>query len=161
MLQCDKLQKKQKLAIIQSEIETLQVIKMTKKSHWAFTWTLTKNLNDLCIIFIMSTMTKQSHHKIVSQKRRFSMYLKKYHDKIIREHKEWIKETLIQSWRDYVCSLADVIWFYQLSSESNQELNESRHKHDSAVCECIATFWSNDMNVCSSFEHSETLTFIV
>ncbi len=33
MLQHDELQKKQKLAIIQSEIKTLQVIETTKKSH--------------------------------------------------------------------------------------------------------------------------------
>jgi len=74
---------------------------------------------------------------------------------------EWIKETLIWSWKNYVCNSADVIWFYQLSFESNRELNESRHRHDSAVRERIATFKSDDMNVCSSFEHSETSTFIV
>ncbi len=33
MLQRDELQKKQKLAVIQSKIEILQVIKTTKKSH--------------------------------------------------------------------------------------------------------------------------------
>ncbi len=33
MLQCNELQKKQKLAVIWSEIETLQVVEMTKKSH--------------------------------------------------------------------------------------------------------------------------------
>jgi len=33
MLQHDELQKKQKLAAIQSKIETLQVIETTKKSH--------------------------------------------------------------------------------------------------------------------------------
>ncbi len=33
MLQCDELQKKQKLAAIQSEIETLQVVETMKKSH--------------------------------------------------------------------------------------------------------------------------------
>ena len=74
---------------------------------------------------------------------------------------EWIKETLIQSRKDYVCSLAHVIQFYQLSSEFNWEFNESKHKCDSAVRECIATFRSDNMNICNSFEHSETSTFIV
>jgi len=37
MLQCDELQKKQKLTVIQSKIKTLQVIKITKKSHQVFT----------------------------------------------------------------------------------------------------------------------------
>ena len=74
---------------------------------------------------------------------------------------EWIKEALIQSWRDYVCSSADVIQFYWLSSQFNRKFDELKHKHDSAVCECIATFKSNDMNVCSLSEHSETSTFIV
>ncbi len=54
-----------------------------------------KNLNDLHIIFIVSMITKQSHHKIVLQKRRSSMSLKKYHDKIIRKHKEWIRNIKI------------------------------------------------------------------
>ncbi len=36
MLQCDELQKKQKLTVIQSKIETLQVIKTIKKSHQVF-----------------------------------------------------------------------------------------------------------------------------
>jgi len=36
MLQCDELRKKQKLAAIQSEIETLQVVETTKKSRSAF-----------------------------------------------------------------------------------------------------------------------------
>ncbi len=58
MLQCDKLRKKQKLTAIRSEIETLQVIEMTKRSHQVFTWVLMKNLNDLHIVFIMSMMTK-------------------------------------------------------------------------------------------------------
>ena len=89
MLQRDELQKKQKLAAIWSEIETLQVVETTKKSRRVFTWALTKNSNNLCIVFIVSTMTKWSHHEIVSQKRRLSMSLKKYHDKIIREHREW------------------------------------------------------------------------
>ncbi len=95
MFQCDELWKKQKLAAIRSEIETLQVIKTIKKSHWAFTWALMKNLNDLRIIFIVSTMTKWSHHEVVSQKRRLSMSLKKYHDKIIKEHREWIRDIKI------------------------------------------------------------------
>ncbi len=37
MLQRDELRKKQKLAAIWSEIETLQVVKTIKKSHQAFT----------------------------------------------------------------------------------------------------------------------------
>ncbi len=53
------------------------------------------NLNNLCIIFIMSTKMKWSHHKIVLQKQRFSMSLKKYHDKIIRKHREWIRDVEI------------------------------------------------------------------
>jgi len=62
MLQRDELQKKQKLAVIRSEIETLQVIETTKKSYQAFTRVLTKNLNDLHIVFIVSTIAKRSHH---------------------------------------------------------------------------------------------------
>jgi len=58
MLQHDELQKKQKLAAIQSEIETLKVIETMKRSHQAFTQILMKNLNNLCIIFIMSMKTK-------------------------------------------------------------------------------------------------------
>jgi len=88
MLQRDELRKKQKLAAIQSEIETLQVIEMTKKSRSAFIQAFTENLNDLRIVFIVLMMTKQSHHKIVLQKRRLSMLLKKYHDKTIKKHKE-------------------------------------------------------------------------
>jgi len=88
MLQCDELQKKQKLTIIQSKIEILQIIETTKKSHQAFTQALMKNLNDLRIVFIMLMMMKQSHHEVILQKRRFSMSLKKYHDKIIKEYKE-------------------------------------------------------------------------
>jgi len=89
MLQCDELQKKQKLAAIQSKIEILQVIKMTKKSCSAFIQAFIENLNDLrIIIFIVSTITKQSHHEIILQKRKLSMFLKKYHDKIIKKHKE-------------------------------------------------------------------------
>jgi len=65
MLQHDELQKKQKLAVIQSKIEILQVIEVMKKSHWAFTQVLTKNSNDLRIVFIMSMMTKWNHHEIV------------------------------------------------------------------------------------------------
>ncbi len=98
MFQRDELQKKQKLAAIWSEIETLQVIETTKKSHQAFTWAFTKNLNDLRIIFIMLMMTKWSHHEIVLQKRRSSMSLKKYHDKIIREHREWIRDVKTSFW---------------------------------------------------------------
>ncbi len=95
MLQCDELQKKQKLAAIWSKIDTLQIIETMKKNHQVFTWVLMKNLNDLRIVFIMSMMTKWSHHEIVLQKQRLSMSLKKYHDKIIREHREWIRDVEI------------------------------------------------------------------
>ena len=95
MLQHDELQKKQKLAVIQSKIEILQVIEMTKKSCSAFIQVFIKNLNDLCIIFIMSTKAKWSHHEIILQKQRFSMSLKKYHNKIIRESREWIRDVEI------------------------------------------------------------------
>jgi len=88
MLQYDELRKKQKLAVIQSKIETLQIVEMMKRNYEIFTQALMKNLNDLCIVFIVSTMTKQSHHEVVLQKRRFLMSLKKYYDKIIKEHKE-------------------------------------------------------------------------
>ncbi len=95
MLWCDELQKKQKLAAIQSEIETLKVVEMMKKSLQAFIQALMKNLNNLHIIFIMSMKMKWSLHEIVLQKRRFSMSLKKYHDKIIRKHREWIRDVEI------------------------------------------------------------------
>ena len=99
ILQCDELQKKQKLAAIWLKIETLQVVETTKKSRsafiQAFIQALMKNLNDLRIVSIVSTMTKQTHHEVVLQKQRFSMLLKKYHDKIIREHREWIRDVKI------------------------------------------------------------------
>ncbi len=98
MLQRDELQKKQKLAAIQSKIETLQVIETMKRSHWAFTQAFTKNLNNLCIVSIMSTTMKWNHHEVILQKRRFSMLLKKYHDKIIRKHREWIRDVKISFW---------------------------------------------------------------
>ncbi len=98
MLQHDKLQKKQKLAVILLKIETLQFIETMKKSHWAFTQALIKNLNDLHIVFIMLMMTKWNHHKVVSQKQRFSMFLKKYYDKIIRKHREWIRDVKTSFW---------------------------------------------------------------
>ncbi len=69
-----------------------------KRSCWAFTQILTKNLNDLRIIFIVSMMTKRSHHEVVLQKQRLSMSLKKYHDKIIKEHREWIRDIEISFW---------------------------------------------------------------
>ena len=88
MLQRNELQKKQKLAAIWSKIETLQVIETTKKNHsafiWAFTQALMKNLNDLCIVSIVSTTMKRTYHEIILQKQRLSMFLKKYHDKIIK-----------------------------------------------------------------------------
>ncbi len=98
MLQHDELRKKQKLAAIQSEIEILQVVKTTKKSRLAFIWTLTKNLNDLRIIFIVLMTMKRSYHEIILQKRRLSMLLKKYHDKIIRKHRKWIRDIEISFW---------------------------------------------------------------
>ncbi len=98
MLQCNELRKKQKLATIQSEIEILQVIEIMKRSCWAFTQILTKNLNDLRIIFIVLMMTKRSYHEVVLQKQRLSMSLKKYHDKIIKEHREWIRDIEISFW---------------------------------------------------------------
>ncbi len=54
MLQCDELRKKQKLATIQSKIETLQVIEMMKKSHQAFTWILMKNVRNWVKLEILS-----------------------------------------------------------------------------------------------------------
>jgi len=95
MLQCDELQKKQKLTIIWSKIETLQVVETMKRSHWAFTWTLMKNLNDLRIVSIVSTTMKWNYHEVVLQKQRLLMLLKKYHDKIIREHRKWIHDVKI------------------------------------------------------------------
>ena len=57
-----------------------------------------KNLNDLRIISIMLTTMKWTHHEIVLQKRRLLMLLKKYHDKIIRKHREWIRDVKILFW---------------------------------------------------------------
>ena len=64
-----------------------------------------KNLNNLCIIFIVSMKTKWSHHEIISQKRRLSMSLKKYHDKIIKEHREWI--------HDIEISFQNISWHFE------------------------------------------------
>ena len=105
MLQHDELWKKQKLAAIRSKIETLQFIETMKKSYQAFTWIFTKNLNVLHIVFIVSMMTKQSHHEIVLQKWRLSMSLKKYHDKIIREHRKWIHDVKI--------SFQNISWYFK------------------------------------------------
>ncbi len=89
MLQRNELQKKQKLAAIQSEIETLQVVETMNESRLTFIRAFIENLNDLrIVVFIVSTTTKQSHLEIILQKRRFSMLLKKYHDKIIKKHRE-------------------------------------------------------------------------
>ncbi len=57
-----------------------------------------KNLNDLHIIFIILMMIKRSHHEIILQKQRFSISLKKYHDKIIKEYREWIRDIKISFW---------------------------------------------------------------
>jgi hypothetical protein len=55
ILQCDKLQKKQKLTAIHLKIETLQVVKTTKKSHLTIIQKFTVNQNDLCFVaFIIS-----------------------------------------------------------------------------------------------------------
>ncbi len=105
MLQHDKLQKKQKLAAILLKIETLQFVETTKKSHRAFTQALTKNSNDLRIIFIVLMMMKRSHHEVILQKQRFSMSLKKYHDKIIKEHREWIRDVEISFW--------NISWYFE------------------------------------------------
>ncbi len=64
-----------------------------------------KNLNNLHIVFIMSMMTKWNHHEIILQKRRFSMFLKKYHDKIIKEHREWIRNIEI--------SFQNISWHFE------------------------------------------------
>ncbi len=53
----------------------------------------------------MLTMTKRSHHEIVLQKRRLSMSLKKYHDKIIKEHREWIRNVKI--------SFQNISWYFE------------------------------------------------
>jgi len=49
---------------------------------------LIENFNNLHIIFIVLMRTKQSYYEIISQKQRLSMLLKKYHEKIIRKHRE-------------------------------------------------------------------------
>ena len=64
-----------------------------------------KNLNNLHIVFIMSMITKWNHHEIILQKRRFSMFLKKYHDKIIKEHREWIRNIEI--------SFQNISWHFE------------------------------------------------
>ena len=76
-----------------------------KRSHWTFTWIFMKNSNDLHIIFIVLIMIKQSHHEIILQKRRLSMFLKKYHDKIIKEHREWIHDVKI--------SFQNTFWYFE------------------------------------------------
>ncbi len=77
----------------------MQVVETTKKSCSAFIQAFTENLNNLrIIVFIVSMMTKQSHHEVILQKRRLSMFLKKYHDKIIRKHREWIRNIEILFW---------------------------------------------------------------
>ncbi len=64
-----------------------------------------KNSNNLRIIFIVSMMMKWSHHEIILQKRRLSMSLKKYHDKIIRKYKEWIRNVEI--------SFQNISWHFE------------------------------------------------
>jgi hypothetical protein len=55
ILQCDELQKKQKLVTIHSKIKILQIIKMMKKSCLIIIQEFTVNLNDLHFIaFIVS-----------------------------------------------------------------------------------------------------------
>ncbi len=134
MLQHDELRKKLKLAAIQSEIEILQVIETMKTSHQAFTQALIKSSNDLCIVFIVLMMTKQSHHEIVSQKRRLSMFLKKYHNKIIKEHREWI--------RDIEISFQNISWHF----ESNEK----------KILYCIIYLKSESKKLW--FNHEETIS---
>ncbi len=66
---------------------------------------LIENLNNLHIIFIVLMRTKQSYHEIISQKQRLSMLLKKYHEKIIRKHREWI--------RDVETSFQNTFWHFE------------------------------------------------
>jgi hypothetical protein len=55
ILQCDELQKKQKLAVIHLKIKILQIIETMKKSHLIIIQEFTVNQNDLCFIaFIIS-----------------------------------------------------------------------------------------------------------
>ncbi len=42
---------------------------------------------------------KWNYHKIILQKQRFLMSLKKYYDKIIKEHKKWIHDVKISFWK--------------------------------------------------------------
>ena len=53
--------------------------------------------------------TKQNWDEIILQKRKFSMFLKKYHDKIIREHRKWICDVKI--------SFQNIFWHF----ESNEK----------------------------------------
>ncbi len=48
---------------------------------------------------------KWSLHEIILQKRRFSIFLKKYHDKIIRKHREWI--------RDVKILFQNIFWYFE------------------------------------------------
>jgi hypothetical protein len=59
ILQCNELQKKQKLAVIHSKIKILQVIEMTKKSCLTIIQEFIVNSNDLCFIaFIVLTRVR-------------------------------------------------------------------------------------------------------
>jgi len=59
ILQCDELQKKQKLAVIHSKIKILQIIEMMKKSHLIIISDFTVNLNDLRFVtFIVLTKAR-------------------------------------------------------------------------------------------------------
>jgi len=65
ILQCDELQKKQKLAAIHLKIKILQVVEMTKKSRLTIIQEFTVNQNDLCFVaFIISTRVRRIHHEI-------------------------------------------------------------------------------------------------
>jgi hypothetical protein len=111
-LQCNELWKKQKLTAIYLKIETLQVIEMTKKSYLAIIWEFTVNQNDLRFVaFIVSMKARWTHHKIDLYKQRFSMSLKKYYDKIIKEHKEWIRNVEIFFW--------NTSWHFESDEEKN------------------------------------------
>jgi hypothetical protein len=92
------------------KIETLQIIETMMKSRLVTIQEFTVNLNNLCFVaFIVSTKTRWIHHEVDSYKRRFSMSLKKYHDKIIRKHREWIKDVEI--------SFQNTSWHFESDEE--------------------------------------------
>jgi len=56
ILQCDELQKKQKLTVIHSKIKILQIIKTMKKSHLIIIQEFIVNLNNLCFVTFIVLM---------------------------------------------------------------------------------------------------------